>query len=128
MSKDWQTFEDEDGTLVPIEFSSLPFKPQRAFYITNVPKGKERGLHAHYETQQILTCVKGQILVRLHDGVSLTEYILNPNESVFIDKLTWDSQVFLTGEDILLSICSTPYDNKDYIEDFNMFLKAKVNQ
>jgi dTDP-4-dehydrorhamnose 3,5-epimerase-like enzyme len=124
MLKDWQTFEDEDGTLVPIEFSNLPFKPQRIFYVANVPKGEERGLHAHYKTQQILTCIKGQILVRVHDGVSLTEHTLNPNESIFIDKLTWDSQVFLTGDDILLSICSTSYNKEDYIEDFNTFLKV----
>jgi len=124
MPKDWQIFEDEDGTLVPIEFSNLPFKPQRIFYVANVPKGEERGLHAHYKTQQILTCIKGQILVRIHDGVSLTEHTLNPNESIFIDRLTWDSQVFLTGDDILLSICSTSYNKEDYIEDFNTFLKV----
>jgi hypothetical protein len=29
----------------------------------------------------------------------------------------------LTGDDILLSICSTEYDKKDYIEDFKVFLK-----
>tara|TARA_Y100000310_G_C20290047_1_gene626775 strand:- start:135 stop:518 length:384 start_codon:yes stop_codon:yes gene_type:complete len=124
MPEGWKIFEDEDGILVPIEFSNLPFKPQRIFYVSNVPKGEERGLHAHYETQQILTCIKGQILVRLHDGDLLKEHTLNPNESIFIDRLTWDSQVFLTGEDILLSICSTSYNKEDYIEDFNTFLKV----
>jgi len=124
MPEGWKIFEDEDGILVPIEFSNLPFKPQRIFYVSNVPKGEERGLHAHYETQQILTCIKGQILVRLHDGDLLKEHTLNPNESIFIDRLTWDSQVFLTGEDILLSICSTSYNKEDDIEDFNTFLKV----
>ena len=124
MLKNWQAFEDNDGILVPIEFSNLPFEPKRIFYVTNVPKGEERGRHAHYRTQQILTCVKGEILVKLHNGTIREEHALKPNESIFIDRLTWDSQVFLTGDDILLSICSTPYDAEDYIEDFDAFLKV----
>jgi hypothetical protein len=49
--------------------------------------------------------------------------MLHPNQSVFVDKLVWDSQVYLTGDDMLMSICSTPYDKKDYIEDFDSFLR-----
>ena len=78
MLKKWQTFEDPEGTLVPIGFDSLPFKPKRIFYVCNVPIG---------------------------------------------DKMVWDSQVFTTGNDILLSICSTAYDREDYIEDFDEFLR-----
>ena len=36
--------------------------------------------------------------------------------------MVWDSQVFLTGDDMLMSICSTPYKKEDYIEDFDLFL------
>ena len=113
---------DEDGTLVPIEFNSLPFKPKRLFYVCNVPKGEERGMHAHFETKQLLICIKGKILVKLHDGKKPSEHILKPNECIFVDKMTWDSQVFETRNDILLSICSTYYDKLDYIEDFNDFI------
>ena len=113
---------DEDGTLVPIEFNSLPFKPKRLFYVCNVPKGEERGMHAHFETKQLLICIKGKILVKLHDGQKPSEHILKPNECIFVDKMTWDSQVFETRNDILLSICSTYYDKLDYIEDFNDFI------
>jgi len=123
MSKDWPIFKDDDGTLVPIEFSKLPFKPRRIFYVCDVPKGEERGMHAHYETQQILTCIKGKILVKLHNGISMSETVLEENDTVFIDKMTWDSQVFLTGNDVLLSICSTEYNLDDYIDDFDFFLK-----
>jgi len=123
MSRDWPIFKDDDGTLVPIEFSKLPFKPSRIFYVCDVPKGEERGMHAHYQTQQILTCIKGKILVRLHNGVSMSETVLEENDTVFIDKMTWDSQVFLTGNDVLLSICSTEYNIDDYINDFDFFLK-----
>ncbi len=121
MSGNWPTFKDPDGILVPIEFGSLPFEPKRIFYVLNVPKGEERGMHAHYDTQQILTCLQGVVLVKLHDGVVERRYRLCPNEWLFVDKMIWDSQVFLTGNDILMSMCSTGYDKSDYIEDFAQF-------
>tara|TARA_R110002020_G_scaffold446207_4_gene658435 strand:+ start:539 stop:928 length:390 start_codon:yes stop_codon:yes gene_type:complete len=128
MSKDWPVFKDDDGTLVPIEFLRLPFAPQRIFYVCGVPKGEERGMHAHYETKQILTCVQGKILVKLHDGNTLNEVVLEENGSIFIDKMIWDSQVFLTGDDVLLSICSTKYNLDDYIDDFDSFLELTKEQ
>jgi hypothetical protein len=115
--------KDNDGTLVPIEFSDLPFDPKRIFYVSDVPKGEERGCHAHFETRQLLICLQGVILVKLHDGKELRDFKLYPNESVLVEKMIWDSQVFKTGRDVLLSICSTNYDPSDYIEDFKEFLR-----
>lgn len=116
-----KNIEDPDGSLIPIEFKDLPFIPKRIFIVSNVPKNAERGQHAHFETQQILICLKGKILVKLYNGKSLDEFHLNEKEGIFVDKMIWDSQVFLTGDDILLSICSTNYDKKDYIENMKEF-------
>ena len=123
MSGSWPTFKDPDGILVPIEFDNLPFEPRRIFYVLDVPKGEERGMHAHYNTRQILTCLRGEVLVKLHDGSALREHRLHPNEWVFVDKMIWDSQVFITGDDVLMSMCSTKYDKSDYIEDFAKFIQ-----
>lgn len=129
MLKTFKLFEEIRGTLVPIEFASLPFEPRRVFYVYSVPKGEERGMHAHYKTEQILICIKGQIKVKLHDGEIASEIILNPNDHIYIGKMVWDSQVFLTGEDVLLSLCSTKYDKLDYIEDFFQFVDmVKTNR
>lgn len=113
--------EDPDGSLIPIEFKDLPFIPKRIFIVSNVPKNAERGQHAHFKTQQILICLKGEILVKLYNGKHLNEIHLMEKQGVFVDKMIWDSQVFLTGDDILLSICSTNYDKKDYIESIEEF-------
>jgi hypothetical protein len=119
-----KTIKDDDGTLVPIEFSDLPFEPKRIFYVCDVPKGEERGNHAHFETRQFLVCLQGSILVKLHDGKELKEYRLMPNQSILVERMIWDSQVFETGNDVLLSICSTSYNKSDYIEDFEEFLRT----
>lgn len=123
MWNDLRIINDDQGTLVPIE--NLPFEIKRVFYVTNVPEGEERGNHAHYNTQQLLICIKGKIIVKLFDGHNNECYTIEENQSVFVDKLIWDSQVFLDKNTVMLSLCSTNYDNKDYIEDKDYFIKLK---
>ncbi len=123
MLKDLPAIKDPDGVLVPVEFKELPFTPRRVFYVTGVPAGEERGGHAHYFTEQFLICVRGKILVSVHDGTKKTDTLLIENQSIYVGRLEWDSQTFLTGDDILLSICSTSYNKKDYIEDFDEFIR-----
>ena len=114
---------EDNGTLVPIDFSELTFAPKRVFYVTGVPAGDERGRHAHYETQQLLICIQGKISVHLYDGYKTETIIMREHESVFVDKMIWDSQIYKTGADIMLSLCSTEYNKEDYIEDIDEFNK-----
>ena len=118
-----EVFHDPDGVLVPIEFNNISFTPSRIFYVTDVPMLSERGNHAHKNNEQYLVCLKGKILVKLHNGYDNKEVFLEENESIFVDKMVWDSQIFLTGEDVMLAICSDPYDKADYIEDFDEFVR-----
>jgi dTDP-4-dehydrorhamnose 3,5-epimerase-like enzyme len=115
-------FTDErGGDLIPFELFNLPFECKRIFTVSNVPKNSIRGEHAHYETQQILLCVKGKILVCLDYGFKYEEVEINQGEYIFIDKMVWDSQKFLTGDDVMVVMCSTNYTINDYILDKNDF-------
>jgi dTDP-4-dehydrorhamnose 3,5-epimerase-like enzyme len=116
-------FDDKDGRLLPVEFSSIKFIPKRVFVVDGVPKDVIRGNHAHYETEQLLVCVRGEILVVLNDGNSETETLIKEGETIYIGKMIWDYQKFLTGNDVMIVLCSTSYDKKDYIEDINEFYK-----
>jgi len=116
-----KTFDDERGRLSPLEFKGLPFIPKRVFFVTQVPEGTARGGHAHYNTQQFLICLSGKITVVLHNGWWSEEQIIYPNQAVFVDKMIWDYQTFETGQDNLAVLCSTEYDQADYIMDFKYF-------
>jgi len=119
-----KTFTDHrGGNLIPIEFHSVKFAPKRIFTVNDVPAGSIRGEHAHYQTEQLLICVQGSILVGLDDGSEIKETILNPGDSIYVDKMIWDYQKFLTGNDILVVLSSTNYDPSDYINDLNTFYK-----
>lgn len=108
---------DNRGSLVPIEFKDLPFIPKRLFYVTNVPLGYRRGGHAHHETEQILICVKGIIGVRLIEE-NRSYFILEENEYLYVGKKIWDAQDFITENAVLLVLCSTNYEENDYIYGF----------
>ena len=113
--------KDERGILVPIEFSTLPFVPERMFYITDVPKDTWRGGHAHFENKQVIICAKGKVLVKLIGKDKEEDFILEKNQSCFVDKMVWDSQQFIEPDSILVVLCSIPYDKDDYILDFQKF-------
>jgi len=109
------SFIEDNGVLCPIEFDILPFIPKRIFYVTNVIRRDIRGQHAHFETEQVLICLQGQILVRTIDKNGTKTHMLYPTDAIYIPKMVWDEQEYCTGNDILLSICSTKYDKNDYI-------------
>jgi len=113
-------FDDDRGSLVPLEFSDLNFTPKRIFLVKNVPVNTIRGNHAHHINQQLLICVKGMIEVSLHPGNTV---VLKENEKVFIPELVWSSQKFMLENSVLLVLCSESYKKDDYIFDFD-FLKA----
>ena len=115
-------FEDQRGSLLPINLNEIPFDVKRVFMVYNVPKDTVRGEHAHYETKQFLVCVKGKIKVILEAGKNkTTETILKKGDSIFFDKLVWDSQQFLTNDDVMLVFANTEYNLEDYILDKNKF-------
>lgn len=121
MLLNFQSCSDNRGSLTPINIKDLPFEAKRIFYVSGVPKGGIRGKHAHKTNKQVLVCVSGSIEVFLDDGNKVESYTLNENDGIFIDQLIWDEQKYLTGNDILISICSNEYDESDYIRDYKQF-------
>ena len=118
-----EVHSSERGSLTVME-KNIPFIPKRIFYVKDVPKGSRRGEHAHYKNRQVLICIKGSILVELDYGNRVEQVTLKENDGVLVENMVWDSQVYQTGEDILMSICSTEHNPEDYITDYGVFLKT----
>ena len=77
-----KSVEDNRGSLLPIEFNTLPFEPKRIFIVNNVPLNEIRGEHSHYVTKQLIVCTKGIVKVLLDDGLFINEYVLYKNQSI----------------------------------------------
>ena len=95
----------KNGILNAIDFCSFPFFPLRCFYVHGVTENKERGLHAHYNTEQILFCLRGICIVNIDDGKDRKTITLNePNKGLYIPNMIWDSQVY--SHDTILFVLS----------------------
>jgi len=131
-----KTNVESNGNLSPIQsIDDVPFEIQRVFYVFGVNDFSPRGCHAHYQTKQLLICLNGQIEVLCKDGHNEKRFLLDsPQYGLFLPEMIWDEQTYKSPDSILLSICSTKYDRKDYIhnyEEFQFLVKdgvdAKVN-
>ncbi len=87
----FKRIKDPRGELCVGEFmKEIPFSPKRYFFIFNVPEGKKRGEHAHFECQQFLICVKGSCNLIVDDGKSRAEINLDsPEKGVYIPPYIW---------------------------------------
>ena len=122
-----RNFIEPDGNLVPIESNhDIPFDIKRVFYVYGVKDQDDRGKHSHYKTKQILICLNGNIDVIVDDGVHRKKYRLSkPNQALYIPEMIWDEQVYKSEESVLLVLANTHYDIKDYVENYDDFLKTK---
>lgn len=114
---------DMRGSLVATEFTDLPFVPQRAFLVYDVPSKEVRGEHAHRACEQFLVCVSGSVNVLADDGTHRQEFVLDdPSVGIHLKAMTWGTQYKYSPGTVLLVFASLPYDDADYIRDYEEFL------
>lgn len=104
----------------------LPFSPKRFFTVYNVPSSQVRGEHAHRSSHQFLVCIKGSLSVVLDDGKNRLEVELNPLEKgIYIPPLVWTIHYKYSSEAMLLVLASDKYNPKEYIRNYEQFIKLK---
>lgn len=115
---------DMRGALSVVEYEEhVPFLPIRCFWVFDVPGKKVRGEHAHKRHHQYLICVKGSVNVLVDDGSNRAEVVLDkPSLGLHIPPGIWGVQYKYTEDAVLLVLASHPYDNEDYIRNYEEFL------
>ncbi len=103
---------------------NIPFAVKRVYYLYDVPAGSERGGHAHYELQQYIIAASGSFNIILDDGENKREFFLNhPNMALYIKQGIWREINNFSSGSICLVLASHPYNESDYIRDYNGYLK-----
>ena len=122
---DIPNFSDSRGKISILETgSSLPFKPERIFFIYKVPDDQIRGEHANINTKFILIAIHGSITIEADDGNNKQTFILNsPNQGLFLDSGTWKVMKNFKDDAVLIAIANTKYDKNEYITDYSKFKK-----
>lgn len=102
----------------------IPFEIKRIYYTYNVPIGTKRGMHAHKELNQFLWCPYGVIKVVLDNGCEKKEFLLDsPEKGLLVGKGIWREMYWLEENSVLCVAASDYYNEKDYIRDYDEFLK-----
>ena len=116
---------DERGKLVVIEGGqAIPFDIQRVFYIYGSDPTVVRGEHANRESEFVLINVAGTSKVRITDGKEEFMVELNkPMMGVYIPKMIWKDMYDFSADSVLLVLASTHYDGKEYIRNYEEYLK-----
>ncbi|MBU3836758.1 MAG: FdtA/QdtA family cupin domain-containing protein [Candidatus Phocaeicola faecigallinarum] len=118
---------DRKGNISVVENNKdIPFEVKRVYYLYDVPGGESRGAHAHKELSQLIIAASGSFTVTLDDGnVKRTFHLNRPYQGLYVKPGIWrDLDDFSSGS-VCLVLASHPYDEKDYIRNYEDFLEYK---
>ena len=120
--------KDERGDLIAIQFQKhLNLSIERSFLVFG-KKNFTRGNHAHIECNQFLCCISGSCEVKCDDGKdSFSQILSDPSKILRIPNMIWSSQKYLSENTILIVFCDLDYNEKEYIRDYESFMKARKN-
>ena len=118
---------DKRGDLSIIEeLKNIPFTIERTYWIYDVPGGESRGGHAYRENEEFIVALSGSFDVILDDGNERKTFSLNRSYyGLYVPKGIWREINNFSTNSLALILSSTVYEERDYIRDYNDFLKMK---
>ena len=100
----------------------LPFEIARAYYVYGVGSQVRRGFHAHRTLMQFAVAVSGRCEILLDDGEIRTTVSLNdPASGLLLPHMVWHEMADFSPDCVLLVLAAAPYDEADYIRDYDEF-------
>jgi hypothetical protein len=105
---------------------NVPFDTPRVYYLYDIPGGASRGGHAHRALEQVLIAAAGSFEVARNDGrLDRTIRLDQPHSSLYIASGIWRELKDFSSGAICLTLASAPYDEADYIRDYEEFRREK---
>ena len=98
---------------------------KRAFWIYDVPHGKQRGEHAHRTCEELLIPIQGSFTAHIitPDKEEMIFTMNNRSEALYIPPMTWCRFSNFTIDCVCLCLASENYFKEGYINDLSTFLK-----
>jgi hypothetical protein len=104
---------------------NLPFEIKRTYWVYATPENIERGNHANRKGSQVFISMVGEINIFLENkkGIKYHYTLSNPNQGLYIPAMHW-RRVQMGPEVVCLILCSSVYEESDYIRDYKEFLSS----
>lgn len=117
---------DQRGKLVALEsMIDIPFEIKRVYYMFDTLPNESRGFHAHKNLQQIIIAMDGACSFILDDGKTREKILLNrPDVGLYIGPGMWREMHDFSYGCKLVVLASEHYDEKEYIRNYDDFLKS----
>lgn len=115
---------DERGSLIALEGQrNLPFAVARVYYVFGTLPGVSRGFHAHRKLNQLAVAISGSCTMVVDDGTRRVPVMLDaPTRGLLLGPMVWREMHDFSPDCVLLVMADTPYDESDYIRDYQAFL------
>lgn len=118
---------DRRGKLVALEGGQdlIPFEIKRMYYMFDTLPNESRGFHAHTKLEQVIIAMDGACRFVLDDGEKRETVLLNrPDVGLYIGPRMWREMHDFSYGCKLVVLASEHYDEKEYIRNYDDFLKA----
>jgi dTDP-4-dehydrorhamnose 3,5-epimerase-like enzyme len=121
---------DSRGCLEFIEFdASFPVTPKRIYFLSDIPAGQNRGLHAHKKLEQIIICLHGSLDIKfIHSTNEQSIRLSSISDGYYIPAGVWRELTNFSENTVVMVLASQHYDQSDYIfdlEEFRAWIKNK---
>lgn len=121
---DLPKFLDARGNLSFAEnFKQVPFEIKRTYWLYDVPGGIGRGGHAEINNEELVISMSGSFEILVDDGNEQKTFTLNRSYyGLYIPKGLWREIKEFSTNALALEFGSIPYDENDYIRNYEEFL------
>ena len=122
-------FADPRGNLSFVEqLNHIPFEIKRTYWIYDVPGGENRGGHAFKQNEEFIVALSGAFDVIVDDGQVKKKFTLNRSYyGLYVPAGLWREMENFSTNSFALEFGSIHYDERDYIRDYDEYLKLKRN-
>lgn len=115
---------DERGNLTFMQNQDqIPFIIKRVFWIYDVPGGEYRGGHANKSQEELIIALSGSfdIVVKDKQGNELKFCLNRSYFGLYLPADTWRHMENFSTNSVSMHICSTDFEEQDYIRDYEIF-------
>jgi len=117
-------YDAEGSVCVAENVGGALFPVRRVYYLYDVPSDAARGGHSHFALRQLIVAISGSFDVCIDDGIRRRTVTLNrPYRALYIDTGIWRTIDNFSSGAVCLVLASEPYDESDYVRDYDRFLE-----
>ena len=119
---------DLERRLTVLDFPvSAPFPIHRVYWLHDLDPLEVRGHHAHKKLEQMMVAVSGSIEIELDNGNERRIEVLDrATEALYVPSRLWRRIRARELHSTLLVFASAPFDEADYIRDYETFVQLSA--